>query len=494
MKAVALAYVLALLAAGCAHPAAKPAAPRKAETVLEKPRVRSGELITYKNGAQIGRETWTDDGDLLKSEVSLAGSAETVTIGRKARRVTVAAAGKTLERDVAEGVVALENGDWQAYALAAEAFAAAVGPAPTPIKVLVPKAGAVLPATILVTSAAGGGKHVALAIRGLEVEVDLDASGSVIRASVPAQGLEVRPAGEPAPEPLVRVRPPPAGVTEEAIDVNGVRGSLWIPEGATRVALIVAGSGPTDREGNSALGLKTDTYRLLAQALATRGIATLRYDKRGVGESAPPANVTTMTAGDLAADASALVTKLRGRFASVTVIGHSEGGLLALLAAETTRIDSLVLVATGGRPLRAIIHEQLANQLDATTLAQADKVMDDIAAGRPLENVPPALSPVFNRSNAAYLKSELDIDPVARLRGLKVPTTVVQGETDVQVSVADARLLEKARSGVRVVVVPGMNHVLKAETSRAMPQASYSDPTLPIVPAAIDAIAAAIAK
>jgi hypothetical protein len=88
----------------------------------------------------------------------------------------------------------------------------------------------------------------------------------------------------------------------------------------------------------------------------------------------------------------------------------------------------------------------------------------------------------------------MDIDPVQRVKALKTPTVVVQGETDVQVGVDDAKLLGKARPGIKVVLLPGVNHLLKAESSKTMPQASYGDPKLPVAPSAVEAIAGAIAK
>jgi pimeloyl-ACP methyl ester carboxylesterase len=237
-------------------------------------------------------------------------------------------------------------------------------------------------------------------------------------------------------------------------------------------------------------------YRLLAEALAAKGIATLRYDKRGVGESSLAFDVAAMKVDDSVGDAAAMLAKLRdpAKFSKVSVVGHSEGGLLAILLAGSEKLDSLVLVSTGGRPLRAIVHDQLAAKLDAAQMKEVDRLLADVAAGKPLERVPEGLEVLFNPAVVNYLRSEMDIDPVARLKTLKVPTTVVQGETDVQVATDDAKLLGKARPGIKVVMLPGVNHLLKAEAAKTMPQPSYTDPKLPISPAAVDAIAGGITK
>jgi hypothetical protein len=506
-RTTALVSLLALSA--CLEPP-PPAAPEKgtapvtSDTKAKPPKPIDGELVTYKNGEAIGGERFADDGSTLKSELSLAGSKATLTIARKDKKVKVESGGQSVEHDIPPGTVVLENGSWQAYALAAESFPSATEP--TPVKVLMPAQGMTVDAKIRVRAGdakSKAAKVVDVMLGKLEVSVDLDADGRVVHASVPLQEVEVRRAGEKAPERQTHQKPPPATVNEELVEVKRgdvvLRGSLWTPKnakGPVPVALVIAGSGPTDRDGNSALGLTSDVYRLLAAALAQKGIATLRYDKRGVGESSLAFDVAKMTVDDSIADAEAFLPKLRDktRFGKVSILGHSEGGLLAMLIASTEPVDALVLVSTGGRPLRAIVREQLAAKLDAAAMTEVDRLLGDVAAGKPLERVPEGLEVLFNPAVTTYLKSEMDIDPVAKLKALKTPATVIQGETDAQVPPSDAKLLGKARPNVKVVLLPNVNHLLKAETASTLPQASYTDPSRPVVPAAVDAIAAAIAK
>jgi pimeloyl-ACP methyl ester carboxylesterase len=474
----------------------KPAAP-------PAPNKTEGELVTYKNGEAIGGEKWVDDGATLKTELTLGPAKGTLTVGRKERHVRVESGGSAVDKDIPAGVVVLENGSWQAYALAAESFASASEP--TPVKVYLPSQDLTVDAKIRVRPSAAKppGRIVDLSLGKLEVSVEVDADGRVVHASVPAQELEARRAGEKAPERKSHQRPPPAEIAEEQVEVKRgnvvLRGTLWMPRKAKApvpLAMIVAGSGPTDRDGNSALGLNSDVYRLLAEALAAKGIATLRYDKRGVGESSIAFDVASMTVEDSVADAATFLPKLRdpAKFSKITLVGHSEGGLISLLLAANEKPDAIVLVSTGGRPLRAILREQLASKVDAATMAEVDRLLADIAAGRPLDRVPQGLEALFNPLVASYLKSEMDIDPAARLRALKTPATVVQGETDAQTGLDDAKLLGKARTNVKVVLLPGVNHLLKAEKTRALPQPSYTDPSIPVVPAAVDAIAAGVAR
>ena len=261
------------------------------------------------------------------------------------------------------------------------------------------------------------------------------------------------------------------------------------------MVVFIAGSGPTDRDGNSLLGLQTDAYRKLAEALAARGIASLRYDKRGVGKSGVAFDPSQVTLGDFVSDAAAVLAQVRGdaRLGPVVVLGHSEGGLIALSLARTRPVDGLVLVATAGRPLATLLREQLGRQLDAPAMAELDRVMSALRSGAPVEPVLPPIDRVLPPATRAFLRSEMDVDPVPLLRGLRVPAAIVQGDSDAQVTVVDARLLAAARPDAKLTVIARMNHVFRDEASAALPQASYTDPTRPLSAGLVDAVATAVA-
>jgi pimeloyl-ACP methyl ester carboxylesterase len=464
---------------------------------VSKP-ARVGDLRTYRGETPLGRETYKDDGDTLVSEIFFGPQTATITISRSKKHVRVESAAGTIESDIGPNTLALENGNWQAYALAAEQFATAAQP--VPVKVLLPAERVTLEGTIAVTPVAsggggGGGKRVEVVLKGLAVSVELDAHGSVVHAVVPAQGLEVRPAGEPPPQ--LQFRPTPSTVTRDLVEVQSgsvvVRGELWVPKGApgkVPVVLLIAGSGPTDRDGNSLLGLRTDAYRMVAEGLATRGIATLRYDKRGVGKSGINFDPSKTVLGDFVADAALFAAKLAAdpRFSTVTLAGHSEGGPIAILVAEHAPPHSLVLIASPGRSIEAVLREQLSTKLDAAGMADLDRILKAVQAGTSPEPLPPALAPLFNPTVLAMIRSELDLDAAAHLGKLKVKTAIIQGEHDAQVSVADAHALAKARPDARLTLLPTMNHVFKDEASSALPQDSYTDPSKPLSAGLIDAI------
>jgi pimeloyl-ACP methyl ester carboxylesterase len=255
--------------------------------------------------------------------------------------------------------------------------------------------------------------------------------------------------------------------------------------------LILAGSGPTDRDGNApAMGLHTDMYKLLADGLGVQGFGSLRADKRGIGESR--AALTTekdLTIQTYADDARAWVAELRRLTGQrcVWLLGHSEGALVAEITASQDAADvcGVILVAGAGRPLGTVIREQLhANPANPPALVKAaDDILDQLEAGHAVSDVPPALAALFRPSVQPYLMSELTLDPAALLAKVRMPTLVLQGGNDLQVSVADAKLLAAARPDITLVLLHGVNHLLKeAPADRAGNLATYANPALPLAP------------
>ena len=275
-----------------------------------------------------------------------------------------------------------------------------------------------------------------------------------------------------------------------------LEGTLTIPPGPGPFpgAVIIAGSGPTDRDGNSPAGIGTDAYAMLAKGLAERGIASLRYDKRGLPSSKGTVVMATTTLDHFADDATAAAGLLAARtdIGPVVFIGHSEGGTLAMLAAaDSAPVQGLVLVATAGRRPTAILREQLGRQFPPAVVASFDTAWAGYLRGDTAVTPPPALAGLFAPETRRFLQSWEAIDPVEMLARLRLPTMVLQGETDVQITLDDARRLARARPDVRLVTLPGVNHVLK-EASGATPQAqaaAYTNRALPLAPAVVPAIA-----
>lgn len=265
-------------------------------------------------------------------------------------------------------------------------------------------------------------------------------------------------------------------------------GTLLSPEGApSAVAVILPGSGPTDRDGNQTPAIRASTYRLLAEGLAAEGIATVRIDKRGIGASAAAGfDETKLRFSDYAADARAWA----GEAARLTsqpcawLIGHSEGALVALEAVEggDDAICGLVLLSGAGRPAGVVLREQLT-ALPEPLKTQAYDALTELEAGRTVADPPAALAALFRPSVQPYLISWLPLDPAALLAAYDGPVFIGQGTTDIQVGVVDAHTLAAANPDATLKLWDGVNHVLKtAPTDRAGNLATYADPDLPLAP------------
>ena len=288
----------------------------------------------------------------------------------------------------------------------------------------------------------------------------------------------------------------------EASGLDGALAGTLLGEGAGRpVVLIVPGSGPTDRDGNNPMGVKAAPYRLLAEALAAQGIATVRIDKRGMfGSRAAIPDANAVTIADYAADVHAWAKVVRDRAGAkcVWVLGHSEGGLVALAAAQTPAdLCGLILIATPGRPLAAVIREQLANNpANARILPQFDAVIASYTGGPPVDpaKVAPGLAQLFSPALTSYWRSILSCDPAKLIAAYKGSVLIEQGSRDLQVSVADARALAAAQPRAKLAIIDGANHVLKhvATDDRPANLATYGDLSLPLADGVVAPIVAIV--
>ena len=243
-------------------------------------------------------------------------------------------------------------------------------------------------------------------------------------------------------------------------------GTLLLPagEGPCPAALLIAGSGPTDRDGNNPLlPAPLDNIRRLAEALAARGVATLRYDKRGVGASVYPGlSEEVLRFEHLVDDAVGLAARLASeqRVTRVSLIGHSEGALIAALAADDAQAQGVVSIAGAGRRASALMRNQIEGHLPADIAGPALATLATLESQQAVEDVPDALVLLFRPTVQPHLMSWFRHDPAAVLAALSQPVLLVQGTADVQVDVEDARKLHAARPDARLKVVEGMDHLL----------------------------------
>ena len=299
-----------------------------------------------------------------------------------------------------------------------------------------------------------------------------------------------------------------AFAAETRLSIEGpsgaLQGTLAAPDGGPKapVAIIIPGSGPTDRDGNNPLGVTAGSYRLLAEALAAKGISTIRIDKRGMfGSSAAAPDADNVRMTDYAADVRAWGQEAQKRSSArcAWLIGHSEGSLIALITAQQSEgICGLILVAGAGRKIGDILREQLkANPANAPLLAQALAAISELEAGRHVDvsGMHPALAALFRPSVQGFLIDQMSCDPAQLLARYAGPVLVLQGTTDLQISMQDAQRLAGARPGVTMVALEGVNHILKiAPADPATNFATYGNSALPIAPSLVEAIAAFLAQ
>jgi pimeloyl-ACP methyl ester carboxylesterase len=353
--------------------------------------------------------------------------------------------------------------------------------------------------------------RVTASVAGTDIILVLSANGDIESATVPSQSLVVQrvPAESVSASRPLQVRAPaapPAGVVEEPYAWTSgpqrLAGTLALPGAVSRpmpVVLIIAGSGPTDRDGNSPLGLRSDVYKKLAWALAARGIASVRYDKRGIGASTFMGDRSGVTFDDFTDDAVAGARALAAdhRFSRVVLVGHSEGAELATHAANRgAPAAGVVMLAGMGRALGTLLREQVAPQLDSAQLAVFDRTLAAYLASGPMPEVPEELRIIFPPTARRFVQTESLLDPAAEARRVTVPVMVVQGATDIQVSVKDAEAIHAARPDAELHIVPEANHLFVhvATRDRAAQLVTYNDPSLPLVPELVPLVADFVLK
>lgn len=263
-------------------------------------------------------------------------------------------------------------------------------------------------------------------------------------------------------------------------------GSLLLPKSDTPVpvVLIISGSGPTDRDGNNPEGGRNDSLKRLAWVLARHNIASVRYDKRGVAASlAATPDERNLSVETYVADTVAWSRKLAAdpRLGPLILLGHSEGALIASLAAPQANAAAVISLSGSARPIDQVLRQQLSNRLPPPLMLRSNELLDSLKAGRLDDNVPTQLQVIFRPSVQPYLISLFRQDPARAFAALKMPALIIQGSNDIQVSIDDARQLKAAKPDAELALIQGMNHVMRIVPNDVKQQlASYKDPNLPL--------------
>jgi pimeloyl-ACP methyl ester carboxylesterase len=272
----------------------------------------------------------------------------------------------------------------------------------------------------------------------------------------------------------------------QVVDINeNVKGTLLIPDINNQVPLVIllTGSGPNDRDGNSSM-TKNDSHKQLANALNQSDIATYRYDKRTVTWIKQRKDAGSIRLTDFVTDAQSIIEHFKDddRFSKIFLAGHSQGSLVAMLAASP-EVDGFISIAGAADPIDQIIVQQVGAQapgLDKQVSELFEKMKNQDSL---VKDVPPYLMSIFNPGVQPFMKEWIQYDPKEILATMEMPTLIINGDQDTQVDTVQADKLASALPDAQVVIIKGMNHVLKEVNEDPLEAAkSYVDPNFPLHP------------
>jgi len=278
-------------------------------------------------------------------------------------------------------------------------------------------------------------------------------------------------------------------IKPDSVNIYGV---LTMPANATKppLVIIIAGSGPTDMNGNQPR-MKSGIYKILSDSLVKHSIATFRYDKRAIGLSKYPGfDESKLTFDTYVNDAAYIANYLKqtDKFSQIIIAGHSEGSLIGMIAAQKAPVDKFISLEGAGRPIDVILKEQLATQPEFIK-KDAYPIIDSLKQGKTVNDIPKILYALFRPSVQPYLISWMKYDPAKEIAKLKIPVLIIQGTTDIQVSTEDAKILKQAYPQAKLVIVEGMNHILRqAPKDKNQNIKTYLRDDLPLMQQPVEAI------
>lgn len=277
-------------------------------------------------------------------------------------------------------------------------------------------------------------------------------------------------------------------------------GTLLSRNNGQKLAIIIAGSGPTDRDGNNPMGVAANSYKMIAEELDTQNIASFRYDKRGIGKSvADNMNESDLVFDDYIRDAERIYEYMKDSlgFKNIYFIGHSEGSLIGIIASQHTPVKGLISLSGAGRPIDEILTEQLSASPKFSQMKnEVAAILSELKSGKKPDSIPAGLESILRPSIQPYMISWLKYSPAVEIKKLRCRVLIVQGTCDMQVKVEDAENLHKANKKSTLDTIPLMTHTLKNAGAGCMDEnnKTYSDPSLPLNKELVNAIVTFIKK
>ena len=279
-------------------------------------------------------------------------------------------------------------------------------------------------------------------------------------------------------------------------DRGKIYGELELPEQSGEasypVMIIIPGSGPTDRNGNTLAG-DNNSLKYLAEELAERGVASIRYDKPGAGKNADIKILEEeITFVQFVEDAVAWIdlAEKDDRFTEIGIIGHSQGSLEGILAAQEEEIDVFISLAGAGNSIDKTLYNQLKEQLPENLLKESEEIIAQLKKGQMVDEISPELEGMFHKSVQPFLISWMAYEPAEEFKKISSPTLIINGTRDLQTPEHEAELLHEASDISELLLIEKMNHVLKeVPTDREGNLKTYTNPDLPLADGLIEGIA-----
>ena len=273
------------------------------------------------------------------------------------------------------------------------------------------------------------------------------------------------------------------------ISVNSfIDGTLLIPESAEDppLVILIAGSGPTDRNGNQSF-MKNNMLKKLAEALSKDGVATFRYDKRIVKQLITRTFDKNISFDDFVNDAKSVVSYFKPSYSSIIIAGHSQGSLVGLLACET-EVDGFISLAGAGNPIDKIILEQISKTAPFF-VEDTKRVFEILKSGETTTDFPPALASIFNLETQPFMSNWMQYNPQEHIEKLEIPTLIINGTKDLQMTTSEAQLLKERKPDAELVIIENMNHLLFEINGDDLENSkSYNEMHDPVMPEAITVI------
>ncbi|MCA0132070.1 alpha/beta hydrolase family protein [Winogradskyella alexanderae] len=240
-----------------------------------------------------------------------------------------------------------------------------------------------------------------------------------------------------------------------------IDGTLLVPKDvfSSKLAIIIAGSGPTDRNGNQNF-LKNNSLKKLSESLTKNGIATFRFDKRVVKQIKMGNVNKNILFDDFVKDAIDVINYFKSteQFSEIYIIGHSQGSLVGMIASREN-VDGFISLAGAGQNIGDVIVEQVGKTAPMLR-SDTERVVNILKKGETTKDYPLALASMFNKDIQPFMINWMSYNPTEIIVNLQIPILIINGTKDLQVSVEEAKLLKNANEKAQLSIIDNMNHVL----------------------------------